>query len=202
MPKAPERPKAVLARTNPDPLASLRIAPIEVAFAGRDYTIPAHPAAVWLEVLLAQQVNLEAVFPGLAGLDAQLEVNLALADGKAAQDDLEQVIYEVLEVACGRRWWTALRLCGSLRAHWEWVGGAMSRNGLTPFNVPLAFWLDGAYATMIHEMASAAADAEDLDKIAAWTRALTTPPVTAVRAEADDTMDRDAFLALARQHGR
>lgn len=178
------------------------MAPLFVEFGGQEFEIPAYPAARWLEVLLAEKVNLEAVFPGLAGLDAELAVNLAITGSKATQDELEQVIYEVLEAASGRRWWITLRLCMSLRAHWEWVGGAMARNGLTPFDVPLAFWLDGAYATMIHEMVASAAEPQDLNKIADWARALTVPPASQIRAEASDTMDRDAFLALARQHGR
>jgi hypothetical protein len=191
-----------LAHTNPDPLASLRMAPLIVALGGADYTIPAYPAARWLEVLLADKINLEAVFPGLAGLDAELAVNQALASQRITQDELEEVIYEVLEAASGRRWWVALRLCGTLRSHWEWAGGAMARNGLTPFDVPLAFWLDGAYATMIHEMVSSAHEQEDLNRIANWVQALTVPPASLARAEASDTMDRDAFLALARRHGR
>lgn len=195
-------PTVSLAHTNPDPLMSLRVAPIIVDFGGREHTIPAYPAARWLEVLLSPQVNLEALFPGLAGLDAELDVNLALVDGRGTQDELEEIIYEVLQAASGRQWWVTLRLCAALRIHWEWVGGAMARSGLTPFDVPLAFWLDGAYATMIAQMAANAAEAKDLQRIADWTHALTVPPAAVVRAEADDTMDRDAFLALARQHGR
>jgi hypothetical protein len=195
-------PRVVLAHTNPDPLASLRVAPLFVEFGGQEYEIPALPASRWLEILLAEKVNLEAVFPGLAGLDAELAVNLAIAESQATQDELAQVIYEVLEAAAGRRWWITLRLCITLRSHWEWVGGAMARNGLTPFDVPLAFWLDGAYSTMIHEMVATAAEPQDLNKIADWVRALTVPPASQIRAEASDTMDRDAFLALARQHGR
>jgi hypothetical protein len=185
-----------------DPLASLRVAELVVPFAGIEHTIPAYPAAKWLEVLFAQPLDLEAVFPGLAGLDAELAVNTALVDGAATQEDLEQIIYEVLEAVSGRRWWVALRLCLTVRAHWEWVGGAMARSGLTPFDVPLGFWLDGAYATMVHEMASNASTEDDLRKIADWSHALTTPPVSQIRKEADDVMDRDAFLALARAHGR
>lgn len=185
---------------NPDPLASLRMAPIWVTFAGADYQIPQMPAAAWLEVLLADPLEMEAVFPGLAGLDTQLAVNVALADGHATADELRDTIYEVLEVASGRRWWMVLRLCASLRTHWEWAGGAMARNGLTPFDVPLAFWLDGAFATMVHEMASNASELKDLQRIADWTQALVVPPPSEVREEAQDTMDRDAFLALARQH--
>lgn len=202
MASKPKAPRVTLAHTNPDPLATLRMAPLLVQFAGTEYEIPAYPAARWLEILLAEKINLEAVFPGLAGLDAELAVNLAITDLRATQDELLQVIYEVLEAATGRRWWVAIRLCVSLRAHWEWVGGAMARNGLTPFDVPLAFWLDGAYTTMIHEMVKAAVEPQDLNKIADWVRALTVPPASQVRAEASDTMDRDAFLALARQHGR
>lgn len=202
MSKGPDIPRVALARISPDPVASLRIAELAVPFGGQEYTIPAYPAAKWLEVLLAKDPNLEAVFPGLAGLDAELGVNLSLIEGSGTQEELEEVIYEVLEMASGRQWWITLRLCVTLRAHWEWVGGAMARNGLTPFDVPLAFWLDGAYATMVHEMVANAAEVKDLQKVADWTQALTVPPVAEIRKEANDTMDRDAFLALMGQHGR
>jgi hypothetical protein len=198
----PKVPQVSLAHTSPDPLASLRCAAVVVPFAGVDYTIPALPAARWLEILLAEKLNLEAIFPGLAGLDAELAVNMAIASRRATVEDLEQAIYDVLEVASGRQWWITVRLCISLRAHWEWVGGAMARNGLTPFEVPLAFWLDGAYATMVHEMVAGAVEEADLNRIADWSRALTSPPTSQVRGQVSDTVDRDAFLALARQHAR
>lgn len=196
MPRNSDEPETVaIFPTNPDPLASLGITQITVDFAGQEFVIPALAAVAWLKILLAQDLDLEAVFPGLAGPQAVMDVNNLILDGAGSQDELEQAILDVLEVASGRSWWITLRLCVSVRAHWEWVGGDMARHGVTPFDVPLSYWLDGAYVTMFQGILERTGKAQ---VVSDWTQALTTPPPSQVRAGAQDTVDRDAFLAVMR----
>jgi hypothetical protein len=167
---------------------------IFVDFGGHNFQIPPLPASEWLKVLLAESIDLEAVFPGLAGPETIGKVNSLILDGAGSQDELEQVILDVLEVAAGRRWWIALRLCVSVRAHWEWVGGDLARHGVSPFDVPLSYWLDGAYATMIQGIM----DRTDKPRrVSEWTRALTDPPPQERRREVADD-DGSAFLAALR----
>jgi hypothetical protein len=105
-------------------------------------------------------------------------------------DDLEQTILDALTEASGRPWWITIRLCQSLRAHWEFVGGEMASHGFVPYGVPLSFWLDGAYRTMVKLLLESAEPRNAAD----WTRALTTPPPSEGR-KFDEVAESDAFLA-------
>lgn len=192
MPRKDDEPETItLYPSNPDPLASLGIAPIIVEFAGQEFTIPPYPAAIWLRTLLAEKLDLEAVFPGLAGPEAVATANSLIIEGAGSQDELEEAILDVLEAAAGRRWWITLRLCVSIRAHWEWVGGDLARHGVSPFDVPLSYWLDGAYATMVQGIMERSGKPR---KIVDWTRALTDPPAQERRKQAEED-DGSAFLA-------
>lgn len=166
-----------------------------VELGGEDFVVPALPASRWLEVLLAPQILPENWLPGFLAPSDQLRCNQMLLEGLVETDDFEQAIWDVLEAVSGRRWWTALRLCASVRAHWEWVSGDLALRGVRPFDVPLSFWLDGAYSAMI---AGILDRTQDPRKVADWTRVLTLPPVTEVRKDFDEQQNTDAFFAALR----
>lgn len=182
-----------LSPVNPDPVASMRIWGSTVTLGGKDFRVPAMDAAGWLELLLAEPVDFEALFPGLAGDQAVFEVNQMILAGEASDKDLEQAILDLLEAVAGRRWWITLRLCLSLRASWESVGGELARHGVTPFGVPLSYWLDAAYTTMVDLMLKGPKPKHAAD----WSRVLTQPPVQEVR-DIDEKANADAFLAALR----
>lgn len=180
-----------IAPTNADPLASLRVWRITVDLGERRFLIPALPARDWLEVLLEDDLNPEDLFPGLCGPDAVLEVNQLLVDGVVTQQQLTDAIYGVIEQAAGRRWWVALRLCRAIRTNWDRVGGRLAAHGVTPFEVSLSYWLDGAYDTILSIMAEM-----DAKMIGPFTAKLTMPPPGMAKQVFDE--NRDAAAAAFR----
>lgn len=187
---APQPEVIHLSPVNPDPVASMRIWGSTVTLGDQEFTVPAMDAAGWLEILLAEEVSFEDMFPGLAGPAAVFEVNEMLLSGRVDPGELEQAILDLLEAVSGRRWWITTRLCLSARSNWESIGGELARNGVTPFGVPLSYWLDAAYSTMIDLILKGAKP-----KLAAeWSRALTMPPPSENR-DIDEEANANAFLA-------
>lgn len=182
-----------LVPVNPDPVVSLRPWGARVAFGDRMFTVPAVDAAGWLELLLCEPVNFEALFPGLAGPQAVTDVNQMIVAGEASDADLEQAILDLVEAVSGRSWWVTLRLCFSVRRNWDAVGGELARLGVHAQGVPLGFWLDAAYATMIDLIMKGPKPKQAAD----FSRALTQPPPQAAR-EFDEVANAHAFLAALR----
>lgn len=182
-----------LSQVGVDPVASMRTWGAEVAFGDQTYRVPAMDAAQWLELLLAQPIDFEGLFPGLAGPQAVCEVNQMILAGQASADDLERAILDLLEAVSGRSWWVTLRLCYSVRSNWESIGGEMARNGVHPWGMPLGYWLDAAYSTMIDLMLKGPKPKAAAD----WSRAVTQPPVTEMR-QVDEVANTAAFLAALR----
>ena len=193
--KAPsqEPQRITLSPLNPDPVASMRIWGGTVLLGDKTFRVPALDAASWLEVLLAETQDLEQIFPGFCGPEAVLDVNQMLLIGQVGPEDLEKSILDLLEEVSGRRWWITIRLCYALRRNWESAGGELARHGVTPFHVPLSYWLDAAYTTMIRLILEGQKPkiAED------FTRALTTPPASEGR-NIDEEQNSLAFLAAMR----
>lgn len=182
-----------LSKVGVDPVSSMRSWGAEVAFADRAFKVPAMDAAGWLELLLADPVDYEGLFPGLAGPEAVYEVNQMMLRGQGSEDDLRQAILDLVETVSGRSWWITLRLCFSARSNWESVGGEMARSGIYPWGMPLGYWLDAAYSTMIDMLLKGPTPKD----AANWSRALTQPPVTEAR-QLDEVANANAFLAALR----
>jgi hypothetical protein len=157
--------------TDADPLAALRVSRIAVDLGDRRFIIPAMPARDWLEVLLDEELDPEAMFPGFLDGDDQVLVHQMLIDGTVTMDEMTQAVYAVLEQATGRRWWVAVRLCRTIRAGWDRIGGRLAGHGVTPFEVPLAYWLDGAYAAILEIIMEA-----DPKAVGPFTQRLTAAP--------------------------
>jgi len=179
-----------LSPTNAEPLASLSVSKVRVQAAGHVWLIPALDAAAWLQVLLDEQLDVEAIFPGFCGPDVIMEVNRLLISGELTSQDMEEIFFDVLEAASGRRWWITLRLCRFLRAQWDQVGGELAAHGVTPFGVSLSYWLDGAYATCLRLIKEA--DPKNLTK---FTAHLTSPPPGRAKEAFDLEANRAAFRA-------
>lgn len=195
MPAKQGQPEVIhLADFTVDPVSSLRSWGADVPFGDRSFHVPAMDAAGWLEFLLADPVEFEGLFPGLAGPEAVFEVNQLIVAGQASSEDLEQAILDLIETVSGRAWWVTLRLCFSVRANWGTVGGEMARQGMYPWGMPLGYWLDGAYSTMIKLFMEGPKPKQAAD----WSRAIAQPPPSANR-QVDDVANTDAFLAALRQ---
>lgn len=177
--------------TNAEPLASLRICRIQVSLAGRDWLIPALQAADWLEVLLAEELNPEALFPGLCGPDVELEVNRLMLSGDIDHEEMQRAILDVIEQASGRKWWFALRLCRFARTNWDRVGGVMAAHGVNPFGIPLAMWLDAAFNTSVDLWLNSGKPQE----VTQFVDSLLQPPPGEAKESFDLDRNRAAFMA-------
>lgn len=196
MPSRPGRqaPQTItLSPANPDPVASMRIWGADVQLGGQTFHVPAADAATWLQVLLAKDVVYEDLFPAMAGDEAILAVNQMLLVGHVGVEDLERAILDLVEEVSGRRWWITLRMCFSLRQSWESVGGELARHGVTPFGVPLSYWLDAAYSTAVDIILRGPKPKQAQE----WTRALTTAPPSE-GSQVDEEANSLAFLAAMR----
>lgn len=127
-----------------DLAAGLAPRPVAFVLAGRDWTIPARPAADWLAALASPEPDLRAIVPGmvddgdLAGL-LDDDLYAAVMDANAAQWEADRLeaARDVLEVAAGCRWWIAVNLA-ALACNWESVGADMVLAGVDYQRLPLA----------------------------------------------------------------
>jgi hypothetical protein len=152
-------------------------------------------AAEWLKILLAEDLSLEAIFPGLAGPAVVSEINMLMLEGLISDEDLIDAIKDAIEAVSGRRWWITLRLARTLRNFWERVGGELAAHGVTPFGVSLSYWLDGAYAICFRLIAET-----EPKRLTEFTQMLVSPPPDEAR-KIDDVAEGNAFLAAMRQAG-
>lgn len=135
--------------------ASLKPCSIEdIVIGGREYRVPAHPAAVWLEVLLRPQVSLWAIVPGMVEPDANEDVMDLLLGNRLSYAELEDLVWELVAIAAGREWWTALYLItnATRAANADIVRGKLALHGVDATAISLAAWLDAIYAIYIENM--------------------------------------------------
>jgi hypothetical protein len=174
-----------------DPLASLGATDIEVEVAGRDFVIPAAPAAAWLRIFLSPDANMDHILPGMAGPGCRAHLYRALLLGTFSIDEWKQLLWGIIEVVSGRRWWQAMNLINSMKepGNWESVFGHLLLRGIDVERVSLAAWLDATYALVTENM-------EKDDRIK-FQLAIDTVPED---VSAEDAIDADeqerAFLAL------
>src|SRR4029078_9035306 len=87
-----------------DPTESLCPWPVVFTVQGREYEIPALPAAQWLRVLMTEDATEEDVFLELVPEGIQL----LLEDDDSW--DMAALAQDIIELASGRRWYIAMRL--------------------------------------------------------------------------------------------
>jgi hypothetical protein len=129
-----------------DAAASLRVWAVTVELGGREYTIPALPAADWVVAVLNAE---EEVFPVLALLpedDYEEIKERALLDLAISFEEVAEVSKDALEAVSGWRWWSAETLIHSAAVEWRLISGEMTKRGLDPARLPLGAWLNGLYA--------------------------------------------------------
>jgi hypothetical protein len=174
-----------------DPFASLGPTDLEVEVAGQDFLIPAAPAAVWLRVFLAAEPNVDMILPGMAGPECRAHLYRALLSGEFTVAEWKQLIWDIIEVTAGRRWWQALNLINGMKepGTWEQVFGHLMLRGLDIERVSLAAWLDATYALCTEHM-----DREEKIK---FQLAINTVPDEVSPEDAIDEAEQErAFLAL------
>lgn len=174
-----------------DALASLAPFDIEYTIAGRDFVLEARPATHWLKILLADQAGLDAVLPGWSGHEAKAHIYRSLVNGSLTRKQWEDMAWEIIGVAAGRRWWQAANLVLGIGTpqNWSMIYGHLVLRGLDPDHISFAAWLDAAVALCTEHM--------DKDERIKFNLEIDTPPAGVSPQDAIDPLEQErAFLAM------
>jgi hypothetical protein len=125
--------------------AALRPAPIEVQLGKWIYTIPALPAADWIEAILDDDGG--AIVPGLMDEDTAYDVWREFLRGNIAKEELEQAWRYAVGAAAGQPWWQAARLVMSAtnQGSWPTVHGRLTMRGVDLAAVSLGAFYNVVY---------------------------------------------------------
>lgn len=168
---------------------SLRTWPVEVTFSGLTFSIPALPAADWLAILMSDQVDLEEILPGLAGVEEADALEEALVQGKASLQDLYRMALETLSLVSGRPWYVAMKIISVAAMSWSALGGEFVIRNVDADRISLAAWLDAAYLIMLRNMKS--------DDINIFNAKLLVPPPGVENPEEEDILPTpESFMAM------
>lgn len=139
-----------------DFVASIRPWSIEdIPIGDRLFRIPPLTADHWLEILLPDQVSLWGILPGLLEeQDAEEYLTDLMISGDLDRDVYEEMVWEVVGIAAGREWWTALHLLGNAKAeaHSLIIRGMLALNGVDATRISLAAFLDAIYMIFVERM--------------------------------------------------
>lgn len=130
-----------------DAIAALRPCAIDVQLGDYEYTIPALPAATWLEALLESDTDGAALLPGLLNEADQTEVWHDYVAGALPPEEIARAARDALETAGGRHWWEVDRLCRSAthRDAWALFSGKMTLKGVRLEEISLAAFVNAVY---------------------------------------------------------
>lgn len=132
-----------------DPLASMRCWAVTVALGGREFEIPAMPAADWWPVL-TDPSGAHLVDFLKSGPDDPLSA--MLLDGTASIQDLEDVLIEAIGEVTGRSMHAALVLVAIANHRWDAIGGHLARSGFRWDIMPIGAALDAIYLVAMEGM--------------------------------------------------
>jgi hypothetical protein len=129
-----------------DPLASMRCWAITVELAGREYEIPALPAADWWPVVsdpdASSFLDLLKSTPG-DDLDARL------LDGTITGAALGEAMMDSVAEATGRSFHAAFVLATVAASQWPVIGGELAQRGFRWDVMPIGAALDAVYAIVV-----------------------------------------------------
>jgi len=179
----PETPRAAVPRTNRDPVRSLRPGPVTFVVKGKEYEIPALPAADWLEVLMRPDWAADDIFVELMPEG----INLVLGD--LEPDQAEDLALAVIEEVTGRHWWVAIRLIQTLVQTWDVMGPEAIFNHVDVEKLSLAGWMDAMLVLLMSRLKD-----EDTTMFAAQLEA---PPFGEEIPEEEMAISEGQFLSMA-----
>lgn len=177
-----------------DPLAALAPAPIIITLSGQDYTIPALPALDWLLVMMAEEVDVLGVIPGLLVPEDRALVEDRISQEEITWDEVNDTALEAMTVASGRDWWFAIRFLAVARVGWDVIGGQMARSGIDATKISLAAWIDAAYHIAREAIGSGKEGQQNLVR---FTSELEAPP-PGMGAAFDEEFEAAAFEQAVR----
>lgn len=172
-----------------DPAASLSLFPVELAVGGHTFTVPAHPARRWVEMLVANDLllMLAAEPEGFIDDEQARRVEDLLIDGEVSLEDVREALQEAVGVVAGRDWWEAVGLVFTVTAEVNWarMNGQLVVAGVDAGAVPFGAWLDAAMWLATQHM--------DEKQLGRFLGVLQTPPV---EVGLDEERESRAFLAM------
>jgi hypothetical protein len=183
-PLAEQAPPAQVPIFNREPVASLALWTLEFSAAGTRFTIPAHPASLWMSLLMEPISNLDFIRELLEPEDVYPFVQLYLYEDV----DLDTIMCDLLEAASGRKWWVALRLVSAARHSWHHVGASLLIDGVRPDQLSLAAWLDAFTFKFLQAVKP--------EQAVMWSMEIEMPPDGVEVAEDELEMSRSQFLSL------
>ena len=183
-------PRTVIPKLVTDPVASLRPWPVTVTVAGQSHTIPALPAAAWLELLMVEGTSFADIFPGLAGKGSREAVTEAIIDGFYDSDTEQGLVLDILDLVGGRPWWVTMRLVRIAATSWDYLGGEVAMRGVDATKLSLAGWLDAVFHIILRSM-----DNKDHTK---FLMQLELVPAEVAAEQPEPEMTAEAFGALMR----
>lgn len=189
-PVEPDGGSSYLPHLTTDPTWSLSVWSVVVTICGRDFEIPALPAADWLLALMPVGIYLDDILPGLLDPADGEAVEDLLHEGVLDWNELADIALEVVGHVSGRPWWVALRLIVTARDNWEAFGGelAMKCDAAT---MSLGAWLDVVFLLILRGL-------EDSKRTLFLMKLELPPPGYGSKPE-EIEMSSDAFMALARE---
>lgn len=179
-----QAPPASVPMFNRDPVSSLALWTLDFRLGGEDFTVPAHPASMWMSMLMAPVSPLkfmtEMLDPADVARFGEVYVNNDV--------DLDELIGDLLEAASGRHWWIALRLVSTAQHCWSTVGAALIMAGIHADEIPFAAWLD-VFTLKFMGMIKP-------EQATLWAMQIEMPPEGEEVAEEELEISRDQFLSL------
>lgn len=120
---------------------------VGVELAGREYDIPALPAADWWPVLIKGDP-----LTVLDIVESSSDLDPLLLDGTLSGQDLAETLIEAIEEATGRSFHAAFVLATVADTAWASVGGALAQAGFRWDVQPIGAALDAIYAVVVSAM--------------------------------------------------
>jgi hypothetical protein len=172
-----------------DPLVALHLPQIDVSLGAYDYTIPALPAAAWLEAVLSTEGG--SIVPGLLNEQDRDDVWADFADDAWTAEELAEVERDALGAAAGRPWWEADRLIRSAFTSdaWPIISGEMTHRGVDVHTISLSGWLNWVFLLIVTRCK------DDAERTMFESRLSMPPPSVKVEELYDEEDAGAAFLA-------
>jgi hypothetical protein len=128
-----------------DPIASMRCWSLTVELGGREYEIPALPAADWWPVIAGGDLmSVTDLFTKLDDFDEML------LDGTIDGAELGRVLTETVEQIAGRSLHVTYVLATVAGTQWPVVGGQLAQDGFRWDVMPIGAALDAIYSLIVN----------------------------------------------------
>lgn len=174
-----------------NPVVSFAPVAIDILFAGERFTIPAHPAATWLQILTDETIDALNIFPGLLDPVDQERFDELVFGGGLAVDEFKETIYEIIAEVSGHTWWWTIHLLSLLRGpnSTQWLGEMVRFDAN---NMSLGAWVNALYALLVKHQ-------KEEDRMRLDMELEMPPPGVELEiSEADQKATEQAFFSMMR----